>query len=179
MASILSESNFHDCCVTLALWTFVTRLAYLFWGFFVILNHFFRRSRAWWFFQLTLGTLCLHSKHPPCVCTRWSCQHTHGHPTHIRQVRKSAGFMSWSSVLVCFISLFSNSSSILLRYIPEVLLVVGFREDALSSVPDREVHITGSKSWRSELWSKMASVHTFGFLVLLSLLLFKAFIGRV
>ena len=28
---------------------------------------------------------------------------------------------------------------------------VGFREDAHASVPDREVHITGSKSWRSKL----------------------------
>ena len=30
-------------------------------------------------------------------------------------------------------------------------------------MPDREVHITGSKSWRSELWSNMATVHTLGF----------------
>ena len=69
---------------------------------------------------------------------------------------------SGSCVLLCF-SLFSRNSSIFLRFLPEVVLVVGFRDDVPSSVPHREVLITGAKSWRSELWSKMATFHTLGF----------------
>ena len=104
MASIPSESNFFDCCVTLAFWIFAIRLTFSFYGFFVLLHHFFRRFRACWFFQLPSRTLCLHSSHHSCVCMRWSCQYTHGHSIHIRQIRQSAGFMTWSSVLLCFMS---------------------------------------------------------------------------
>ena len=77
---------------------------FLFLWFFVLLHHFIRRISTCWFLQLLSKTLCLHSSHYSCVCMRWSCPYTHEHFTHIRQIRQFAGFRTWWSVILCFMS---------------------------------------------------------------------------
>ena len=89
MASILSESIFYLLSLSMVFCTTASILC---------------RFSTCWFFQLSSKTLCLHSSHYSCVCMRWSCPYTHGHSTHIRQIRQSAGFRTWSSVLLCFMS---------------------------------------------------------------------------
>ena len=61
-------------------------------------------------FPVVCVTLFLHSQHSSFVCERCLCQQSHGYPIQLQQTRRLSGSVSWSSVLFCLISLFSDAT---------------------------------------------------------------------